>query len=118
MLMRMEYQVTLPDHDFVVAPKHKLIPFVIGDMKFVKSKDLTNDVVTYSGATYIGIRIAKHSVSSAFAHFQDMISVRFLPDSATTFRNDRHEEKKVMIVTVDGGPDENPRYEKKYKMFN
>ena len=26
MLMHMEYQVTLPDHDFVVAPKHKLIP--------------------------------------------------------------------------------------------
>ena len=69
MFMHMEYQVTLPDHDFVVAPKHKLIPSVIGDMKLVKSKDLTNDAVTYSGATYIGIRSAKHSASSAFAHF-------------------------------------------------
>ena len=36
----------------------KLIPFVIDDVKFVKSKDLTNDAVTYSGATYIGIRSA------------------------------------------------------------
>ena len=35
MLMHMEY------HDFVVAAKHKLIPSVIGDMKLVKSKDLT-----------------------------------------------------------------------------
>ena len=112
MLMHMEYQVTLPDHDFVVAPKHKLIPSVIGDMKLVKSKDLTNDAVTYSGAKYIGIRSAKHSASSAFAHFQDMMRVRSLPEFATSFQTDRHEEKKVMIVTVDGGPDENPRYEK------
>ena len=108
----MEYQDTLPDHDFVVASKHKLIPSVIGDMKLVKSKDLTNDVVTYSGATYIGIRSAKHSTSSAFAHFQDMMRVRSLPEFATSFQNDRHKEKKVMIVTVDGGPDENPRYGK------
>ena len=51
MLMHMEYQVKLPDHDFVLAAKHKLIPSVIGDMKVVKSKDLTNDAMTYSGAT-------------------------------------------------------------------
>ena len=57
MFMHMKYQVTLPDHGFVVAPKHKLIPSVIGDMKLVKSKDLTNDAVTNSGATYIGISI-------------------------------------------------------------
>ena len=108
MLMHMEYQVTLPDHDFVVAPKHRLIPSVIGDMKLVKSKALTNDAVTYSSATYIGIRSAKHSASSAFAHFQNMMRARSLPEFATSFQTDRHEEKKVIIVTVDGGPDENP----------
>ena len=59
--MHMEYQVTLPDHGFFVAYKHKLIPSFIGNMKLVKSKDLTNDVVTYSGARDIGIRSAKHS---------------------------------------------------------
>ena len=106
MLMYMEYQVTLSDHDFVVAPKHKLILSVISDMKLVKSKDLTNDAVTYPGVTYIGIRNAKHSASSAFAHFQDMMRVLSLPEFATSFQVDRHEEKKVMIVTVDGGPDE------------
>ena len=112
MLMHMKYQVTLPDHGFVVAPKHKLIPSVIGDMKVVKSKDLTNDAVTYSCATYIGIRSAKHSASSAFAHFQNMVRVCSLPEFAINFQTDRHKEKKVMIVTVDGGPDENLRYEK------
>ena len=58
MLMHIKCQVTLPDHDFVVAPKQKLIPSIIDDVKFVKSKDLTNDAVTYSGVTYIGIRSA------------------------------------------------------------
>ena len=81
-------------------------------MKLVKSKDLTNDAVTYSVATYIVIRSAKHSASSAFTHFQDMMKVRSLPEFATSFQTDRHKEKKAMIVTVDGGPDENPRYEK------
>ena len=85
MLMHMDYQVTLPGHDFVVAPKHKLIPSTIGDMKLVKNKDLTIDAVTYSGATYIGIRSAKYSASSAFAHFQDMIRVRSLPEFARSF---------------------------------
>ena len=112
MLMHMEYQVTLPDHDFVVAPKHKLGPSVIGDMKLVKSKDLTNHAVIYSDGTYIGIRSTKHSASAAFAHFQGMMTVRSLPEFATSFQTDRTEEKKVMIVTVDGGPDGNSRYEK------
>ena len=66
-------------------------------MKLVKSKDLTNGAVTYSGATYIGIRSAKHSTSSAFAHFQDMLRVRSLPKFATSFQTDRHEEKKVLF---------------------
>ena len=93
----MEYQVTLFDHDFVMGPKHKLMPSVIGDMKLVKSKDLTNDTTTYSGATQIGIRSAKHSTSPAFAHFQDMMRVRSLPEFATSFQTDRHEEKKSNV---------------------
>ena len=100
MLIQMKYQVKLLDHYFVAAPKHKLIPSVIGDMKFAKSKDLTNDPVTSSGATYIGIRSTKYLESSAFAHFQDMMRVRFLPEFATSFQTDKHEEKKLMIVTV------------------
>ena len=40
LLMHMEYQVTFPDHDFVVGSKHKLISSLISDMKVVKSKDL------------------------------------------------------------------------------
>ena len=36
MFMHMEYQVTLLDHDFVVAPKHKLVPSVIDDSLIFK----------------------------------------------------------------------------------
>ena len=35
-----------------------------------------------------------------------------LSEFATSFQTGRHKEKKVMTFTVDGGPDENPRYEK------
>ena len=86
MLIHMGYQVTLPDHDFILASKYKLIPSGIGDMKLIKSKNLTNDAVTYSGATSIGIRSAKHS--APFAHFQDMMSVRSMPEFAVSFQTD------------------------------
>ena len=36
LLMHMEYKVTLPDHDYVIAPQHKLIPSVIGDMRILE----------------------------------------------------------------------------------
>ena len=47
LLIHMKYQVALPDHGFVVGSKHKLIPSVVSDMKDVKSKYLTNDVIRY-----------------------------------------------------------------------
>ena len=93
LLMHMEYQVTLPDHDFVVGSRHKLIPSVAGDMKAVKSKHLTNDGVTYSGPTYIAIRSAKHSGSSAFHHLQDMNRARSLPEFTESFQNQQSKEK-------------------------
>ena len=31
-LMDIEYKVTLPNHDYVIAPLHKLIPSFIGDI--------------------------------------------------------------------------------------
>ena len=91
MFMHMKCQVTLPDHDFFVAPKHKLMSSIIGDMKLIKSKDLTNDGVTYPGAVYIGIRSAKHSPSSAFTH---LTRARSLLEFSTSFQIEGHEEKK------------------------
>ena len=94
LFMLMEHQVTLPDRDFVVGPKHRLIPSVIGDMKVAKIKDLTNDAVSYSGPTYIAIRSAKHSASSTFNYLCDMNRVWSLFEFAESFQNQKFQRKE------------------------
>lgn len=108
--MHLEYQVTLPDHDYVIAPNHKLIPSVIGSME-IKKNCLSPDAITYSGATYIAIRSAKHCGSSTYKHLSDLKRIRDLPEFENVLYFDGN-LKPVVIITVDGGPDENPRYEK------
>ena len=110
LVMHMEYNVTLPDHDYAVASQHKLIPSVIGDMQ-VRENDFFEDAVTYCGPTYCAIRSAKHCGSSAYHDLQDMKRIRLLDIFHGSFKNNG-EAKPVMIVTFDGGPDENPRYTK------
>ena len=68
--------------------------------------------VTYSGTTYIGVRSSKHNNSSAYSHHEDLVRFRevhpevfHIPESSDV--------KPVVIKSVDGGPDENPRLEKK-----
>ena len=72
--MHMKYQVTLPDHDFVAGCKIKLIPQVIGNMKVVKSKVVTNDAVNYSGQTNFAIRSAKHSGILVLLYFATFVT--------------------------------------------
>ena len=78
----------------------------------VKAKTFSSDAVKYSGPTHIGIQSAKHLGSSVYNHLVDMKRTRELPELERSLKNSKNEEKPVMIVTVDGGPDENPRYEK------
>ena len=106
----MEYKVILRDHGYIVTSQHKLIPSVIGDMQ-VRENDFSGDAVTYAGPTYRVIRSARHSGSSASHHLQDIKHIRSLDKFNGSFKNNG-EVKPVMIVTVDGGPDENPRYTK------
>ena len=110
LVTNMEYQIILFDHDFVVVSKQKLILSVIGDMKVVKSKGVTNDAVSYSGPPYISIRSAKHFDFFALHHLRYMNRLQLLPEFTDSFQDKSSKEKKVMIVTVDGSPDENPRY--------
>ena len=84
--MHIEYQVPLPDHDFVVGSRHKLIPSAIGNMKVVKGKYFTNDVVSYTGNTYIAIRSVKLADSSAFHHLRDLNKVRSFPKLTDSFQ--------------------------------
>ena len=49
MLMKVDYKVRMLDHDFVIAPQHKLIPSVYA----VCNIDPTDGKTTYSGTYFI-----------------------------------------------------------------
>lgn len=113
-LMHVEYKVKLPDHDFVKAPQHKLIPDVFAGIKINNTPELFGDskAVSYSGPTYIAVRSAKHSISSANHHFNDIHHLLSLPEFSEIMLAMDGSAKPVRFITCDGGPDENPRYSK------
>ena len=84
---------------------------VMSDMG-VREKYFSGDAITYSAPTCCDIRSTKHSCSSAYHHLQDMKRIRSLNIFNHSFNNDTSESKPIMVVTVDGSPDENPRYAK------
>lgn len=56
MLMHVDYRVQLPDHDWVVAARHKLIPSVYAGIAIKPEMFGDRSAVGYSGPTYIAIR--------------------------------------------------------------
>lgn len=110
LLMHMEYRVLLPDHDFVVAERHKLIPSVYAGL-IIKDKGFgQKEAVTYSGPTYVGVRSGKHDSSTAFTHSNDFNRLYNLPEFDLIMKRPDASKKPVGIILSDGGPDENPRY--------
>ena len=105
MLMSMSQKVRLPDHDFVIGSRQKLTPSVIGMCEIDPNKG-----VTYSGLTYVSIRSSKHNNSSALTHVEDLRDM--FENNMELFESDNNDYKPVLIKSVDGGPDENPRFEK------
>ena len=105
MLMSMSQKVRLPDHDFVVGSRQKLTPSVIGMCEIDSDKG-----VTYSGLTYVSIRSSKYNNSSALTHMEDLRDM--FATNIELFESDNNDYKPVLIKSVDGGPDENPRFEK------
>ena len=105
MLMNMNVRVRLPDHDFPVGSRHALVPSVMG-INQINEKGQ----VGYSGPTYIAVRSLKHNNSSAFSHHEDLI--RIVEHFPSVFKTDDGEFKPVWVKGTDGGPDENPRFEK------
>lgn len=109
LVMHLDYPVKLPDHDWIVAEKHKLIPSV-NTLIDIKS-EMIGDVkaVTYSGPTFIAIRSGKHSQSTAYAHAKDLENILESDRFAEYCKTESGETKPIIILTVDGGPDENVR---------
>ncbi|CAF3364415.1 unnamed protein product [Rotaria socialis] len=107
MLMHLDYRVRLPDHDWTVAPRHQLTPSVYAACMMNENSD-----VGYSGPTYIAVRSAKHDRSDATSHACDFDRLVGLKEFEKSARDYTGHVKPVVIITVDGGPDENPRFPK------
>ena len=110
MLMHLDYRVSLPDHDWVVADRHKLIPSVCAGIVINPNNAGNPDAVSYSGPTYVAIRSGKHCSSTAETHAEDLERVMELDIFKPLVKTGDGKIKPVMIITTDGGPDENPRF--------
>ncbi|KAJ8666270.1 hypothetical protein QAD02_007932 [Eretmocerus hayati] len=110
-LMHVDYKVSLPDHDFVVGSRHKLIPSVYAGI-VIKPGGLGDPKsVSYSGPTYVAIRSGKHDSSTAASHAADFKRLLQLENFLELSKIDGR-TKPIVIISADGGPDENPRYPK------
>ncbi len=98
-----------------MASGHKLTASVIAGLT-IESGIKLNSSVTPSGPTYIGIRSGKHDSSIAATH---VIDLRHLYADIQEFRSMLYRPdgsvKLILILLVDGGPDENPRYKETIK---
>ncbi|GBP20877.1 hypothetical protein EVAR_80696_1 [Eumeta japonica] len=112
LLMHVEYKVSLPDHDFVIASRHKLIPSMYALCEVKPNEMGRPEAVSYSGPTYIAIRSGKHSSSTATSHAQDLDTLLTIESFSKFIKNIDSKVKPVLIISSDGGPDENPRYRK------
>ncbi|KAF6018422.1 hypothetical protein EB796_023278 [Bugula neritina] len=116
LLMSLEYKVTLPDHDWVIAQKHKLIPSVYAVCQIKPNMIGQENAVTYSGPTYITIRSGKHDTNSAYSHGLDFNQMIELDEMKNAVKTVDGIVKPVLIFSTDGGPDENPHYPKVLKV--
>lgn len=60
-IMHLEYKVSLPDHDWVIAARHKLTPSVYCGIEIQKNGFGNPEAVGYTGPTYIAMRSGKIS---------------------------------------------------------
>ena len=107
MLMHLDYRIRLPDHDWIVAPRHQLIPSVYAAC--ILNPD---GQITHSGPTYIAVRSAKHDLSTAQSHAEDFHRLVQLDSFQSAAKDQTGQIKPIVIIAVDGGPDENPRFPK------
>lgn len=98
LIMHLDYKVSLPDHNFVVASKHKLTPSVYGVCEITQKGD-----ISYSGDTFVRIRSAKHDSSNAYTHAYDLREL---------FKCKNIEMKPILLIESDGASDEAPRFPK------
>ena len=113
MITHVEYRVSLPDHDWVVAEQHKRISPVYADIETQPNGLGKPEAVRYSGPTYIAIPSGKYCSSTAFAHRLDFGRLlRVLKFEKIMKSGTEKSVKPVIFITVDESPDEDPRHQK------
>lgn len=111
-LMHVDYKIRLSDHDFLKGSRHNLVPSVYAGIVIKKECMGQKEAVTHSGPTYIAIRSGKHSSSTASTHAKDFDRLVELDEFKPIIKQNDGNLKPVLMISVDGGPDENPRYKK------
>ena len=101
-LMPLEYRVKLPDHDFPIVEKCKLISSVYTACE--KNKD---DSIDYNGPTYIAIWSGKYDKSSAASLIENIQALASLDEFKEAYLKDGV-LKPLLFVSVDGGTKEAP----------
>ena len=107
----MEYEVRLPDHDFVMASKHKLMSSVHAAYEIQTISARSQSEISHIGPLHIAIRSIKHESSTAFTHGRDFDHVLELEEFASVAKNG-DQVKPIVLAFVDGAPNENPRFPK------
>ena len=93
--MWMKYPVLLPDHTFVVASKHKLIPSIY------ESREIKPSQLTYSVQTHAAIRSVKHDNADAFAEFDDLKNLLEKDNLKPSLKQEDGSIKPIWIFTRD-----------------
>ncbi|GBM72663.1 hypothetical protein AVEN_213165-1 [Araneus ventricosus] len=88
-----------------------MIPSVYAGIDIQKDGLGRIEAVGYSGLAYLATHSGKHTTSTAYSHGLDFERLLELPefDKIQKFNN---AGKPVVVFVVDGGCDENPRYQK------
>ncbi|CAF1181124.1 unnamed protein product, partial [Didymodactylos carnosus] len=86
--------------------KHEDGHFATATIRYIK------DLAGIFGPTYIAVRSAKHDRSDAQSHAKDFDTLVRLKEFEKVARDHNGDVKPIVIITVDGGPDENPRFPK------
>ena len=75
MVMHLSYRVRLPNHDYIVASKHHLIPLVYAFLSVDDKAFGQPSAVSCKGPTAIYIRSGKHDRSNALSHCLDLSDI-------------------------------------------
>ena len=111
LIMHVSYKIRLLDHDFVNATKHKLTPFLYSACEIKPPSSRADPEIAYSGPTYMVIRSGKHDSSTACTHDRDFDHLLRLKSSIKLL-NMKMLFNLLAGFFCDGGPDENPRFQK------